>query len=99
MIFLFLENIHKCFYGNIGTLKKGWPFTHFWYGLQFIKHKKTQNPQQEKEIDKFYKKPSNRERVEDSLVEKKVLAYLTEFAKIKDVKINTKDLRNKSEAK
>ena len=66
---------------------------------QFIKHKKTQNPQQEKEIDKFYKKPSNRERVEDNLVEKKVLAYLTEFAKIKDVKINTKDLRNKSEAK
>lgn len=66
---------------------------------QFIEHKKTQNPQQEKEIDKFYKKPSNRERVEDNLVEKKVLAYLTEFAKIKDVKINTKDLRNKSEAK
>ena len=66
---------------------------------QFIKNKKTQNPQQEKEIDKFYKKPSNLERVEDNLVEKKVLAYLTEFAKIKDVKINTKDLRNKSEAK
>jgi len=66
---------------------------------QFIEEKKTENPQQEKEIDKFYKKPSNRERVEDNLIEKKVLAYLTEFAKIKDVKINTKDLRNKSEVR
>ena len=35
---------------------------------------------------KFYKKPSNRERVEENLIEKKVLVYLTEFAKIKDVK-------------
>ena len=66
---------------------------------QFIEEKKTENPQQEKEIDKFYKKPSNRERVEDNLIEKKVLAYLTEFAKIKDVKINTKDIRNKSEVR
>ena len=66
---------------------------------QFIEEKKTENPQQEKEIDKFYKKPSNQERVEDNLIEKKVLAYLTEFAKIKDVKINTKDLRNKSEVR
>jgi len=66
---------------------------------KFIEQKKIENPQQEKEIDKFYKKPSNRDRVEDNLVEKKVLAYLTEFAKIKDVKINTKDLRNKSEVR
>ena len=66
---------------------------------RFIEEKKTENPQQEKEIDKFYKKPSNRERVEENLIEKKVLAYLTEFAKIKDVKIYTKDLRNKSEVK
>ena len=65
----------------------------------FIEEKKTENPQQEKEIDKFYKKPSNRQRIEDNLIEKKVLAYLTEFAKIKDVKVYTKDLRNKSEVK
>ena len=64
-----------------------------------IEYQKSLASQQEKEIDKFYKKPSNRDRVKDNLVEKKVLAYLTEFAKIKDVKINTKDLRNKSEAK
>ena len=66
---------------------------------RFISEKKTENPQQDKEIDKFYKKPSNRQRVEDNLIEKKVLAYLTEFAKIKDVKVYTKDLRNKSEVK
>ena len=66
---------------------------------RFIDEKKTENPQQDKEIDKFYKKPSNRQRVEDNLIEKKVLAYLTEFAKIKDVKVYTKDLRNKSEVK
>ena len=66
---------------------------------RFIEEKKTENPQQDKEIDKFYKKPSNRQRVEDNLIEKKVLAYLTEFAKIKDVKVYTKDLRNKSEVK
>ena len=66
---------------------------------RFSEEKKIENPQQEKEIDKFYKKPSNRERVEENLIEKKVLAYLTEFAKIKDVKIYTKDLRNKSEVK
>ena len=65
----------------------------------FIEEKKIENPQQDKEIDKFYKKPSNRQRVEDNLIEKKVLAYLTEFAKIKDVKVYTKDLRNKSEVK
>ena len=66
---------------------------------RFINEKKTENPQQDKEIDKFYKKPSNRQRVEDNLIEKKVLAYLTEFAKIKDIKVYTKDLRNKSEVK
>ena len=67
--------------------------------VQFIEKKKTENPQQEKEIDKFYKKPSNRERIEDNLIEKKVLAHLTEFAKIKEAKLYTKDLRNKSEVK
>ena len=79
------------------------PSNWYLYFLQKLHKKKFLilcfNNKKPKEIDKFYKKPSNRERVEDNLVEKKVLAYLTEFAKIKDVKINTKDLRNKSEAK
>ena len=64
---------------------------------EFINDKKNENPQQEKEIDKFYKKPSNRQRVEDNIIEKKILAYLKEFAKIKQVKVETKDLRKQSE--
>ena len=64
---------------------------------EFINDKKSENPQQEKEIDKFYKKPSNRQRVEDNIIEKKILAYLKEFAKIKQVKVETNDLRKQSE--
>jgi len=48
------------------------------------------------EIKKYYKKPSNRQRIEDDLLEKKVLDYLTEFAKIKDVKVHTKVLREEA---
>ena len=66
---------------------------------EFINDKKNENPQQEKEIDKFYKKPSNRQRVEDNIIEKKILAYLKEFAKIKEVNLATKDLRKQSEVK
>ena len=55
-------------------------------------------PQSEKEIRKFYKKPSNRKRVEDDLVEKKILDYLEQFAKVKDVEVYTKDLRGQDHA-
>ena len=55
-------------------------------------------PQSEKEIRKFYKKPSNRKRVEDDLVEKKILDYLEQFAKVKEVEVYTKDLRGKDHA-
>ena len=51
------------------------------------------SPQSEKEIRKFYKKPSNRQRIEDDLIEKKILEYLEQFAKVKDVEVHTKDLR------
>ena len=51
------------------------------------------SPQSEKEIRKFYKKPSNRQRIEDDLIEKKILEYLEQFAKVKEVEIHTKDLR------
>ena len=50
-------------------------------------------PQSEKEIRKFYKKPSNRKRVEDDLVEKKILDYLEQFAKVKEVEVYTHALR------
>ena len=55
-------------------------------------------PQSEKEIRKFYKKPSNRKRVEEDLVEKKILDYLEQFAKVKDVEVYTKDLRGQDHA-
>ena len=51
------------------------------------------SPQSKKEIRKFYKKPSNRQRIEDDLVEKKILEYLEQFAKVKEVEVHTKDLR------
>jgi len=54
------------------------------------------SPDNAKEIKKYYKKPSNRQRIEDDLLEKKVLDYLTEFAKIKDVKVHTKVLREEA---
>ncbi len=53
------------------------------------------SPQYSKEIEKYYKKPSNRNKVDDDLLEKKILDYLKEFAKIKQVKVNTKTLREK----
>lgn len=55
-------------------------------------------PKSEKEIRKFYKKPSNRKRVEDDLVEKKILDYLEQFAKVKEVEVYTKDLRGQDHA-
>ena len=50
-------------------------------------------PKQAKEIEKFYKKPSNKTRLEDDLVERKIIDYLMEFVKVKEVKVYTKDLR------
>ena len=56
------------------------------------------SPNSKNEINKFYKKPSNRKRVEDDLQERKIIKYLEQFAKVKDVKVSTKDLReNKNE--
>ena len=51
------------------------------------------SPNSAKEIEKYYKKPSNRTRIEDDLMEKKILDYLQKFAKIKEVDVKTKDLR------
>ena len=55
----------------------------------------SRSPNSEQEIRRFYKKPSNRQRIEDDLTEKKILEFLTQFAKIKEVEVNTKDLREK----
>lgn len=56
----------------------------------------SRSPNSDKEIRRFYKKPSNRQRLEDDLTEKKILEYLTQFAKIKEVEVNTKDLRGEN---
>ena len=55
-------------------------------------------PQSKKEIIKFYKKPSNRKHIEDDLMEKIILEYLEQFAKVKEVEVSTKDLRGKEHA-
>ena len=55
-----------------------------------------ESPKQAKEIEKYYKKPSNKTRIEDDLMEKKIIDYLVNFAKIKEVKVYTKDLRKKN---
>ena len=55
------------------------------------------SPDHSKEIKQYYKKPSNRQRIEDDLIEKKVLNYLEDFTKIKDVKVHTKVLREEAE--
>lgn len=51
------------------------------------------SPGYKDEIEKYYKKPSHRTRIEDDLMEKKILDYLQQFAKIKEVKVKTKDIR------
>lgn len=54
------------------------------------------SPTSEKEIRRFYKKPSNRQRIEDDLIERKVLQHLEQYAKIKEVDVNTKELRGEN---
>ena len=56
----------------------------------------TRSPNSKKEIRRFYKKPSNRQRIEDDLIEKKILEYLDQFAKVKEVEVNTKDIRGEN---
>ena len=58
-----------------------------------IERLKKESPKQAQEIEKFYKKPSNRTRIEDDLMEKKIINYLMNFIKVKEVKVYTKDLR------
>ena len=56
----------------------------------------SRTPNSEKEIRRFYKKPSNRQRIEDDITEKKILEYLGQFAKVKEVEVNTKDIRGEN---
>ena len=55
-------------------------------------------PKSEKEIKRFYKKPSNKKRVEDDLMEKKILNYLEQFTEVKEINVETKKLRENENA-
>ena len=55
-------------------------------------------PKSEKEIKRFYKKPSNKKRIEDDLMEKKILNYLEQFANVNVVEVETKKLRESNNA-
>ena len=57
-----------------------------------------QAPKSEKEIKRFYKKPSNKKRIEDDLMEKKILNYLEQFTQVKEVDVETKKLRENANA-
>ena len=59
---------------------------------------KKRTPKSEKEITRFYKKPSNRKRIEDDLIEQRIITYLEQFAIVKDVKVETKKLRESENA-
>ncbi|MFQ6604584.1 MAG: trigger factor [Fidelibacterota bacterium] len=61
-----------------------------------IQRLKDRSPDYAKDIEKYYKKPSNREKIEDDLMEKKILEYIKQFAKIKEVKVHTKDIRSQA---
>ena len=50
-------------------------------------------PKSEKEIKRFYKKPSNKKRIEDDLMEKKILNYIEQFTQVKELDVETKKLR------
>jgi FKBP-type peptidyl-prolyl cis-trans isomerase (trigger factor) len=53
-------------------------------------------PASDKEIRKFYKKPSNLRHLEDDLMEKKILEVLKQFAKVKEVDVQTNTLRGET---
>ena len=56
------------------------------------------SPKSEQEIKRFYKKPSNRKKIEDDLIEKKIIGYLEQFANVKDVEVKTEQLREMKNA-
>lgn len=55
-------------------------------------------PASDKEIRKFYKKPSNLRHLEDDIMEKKILEVLKQLAKVKEVEVQTNTLRGETGA-
>ena len=66
-------------------------------GDEILRHIK-RTPKSEKEIKRFYKKPSNKKRIEDDLMEKKILNYLEQFANVSEIDVETKKLRENDNA-
>ena len=50
-------------------------------------------PSSEKDIRTYYRKPSNKQKIEDDLLEKNIISFLEEYAKVKEVEVETKTLR------
>ena len=53
------------------------------------------SPGAEKEIKKYYKKPSNRSQLEQEILDKKLFNFLDQFAKVKEIELETRNLRGK----
>ncbi len=53
------------------------------------------SPDAEKEIKNYYKKPSNRAQLEQEILDKKLFNIINQFAKIKDIELETRNLRGK----
>tara|TARA_B100000945_G_scaffold49658_1_gene35306 strand:- start:263 stop:1543 length:1281 start_codon:yes stop_codon:yes gene_type:complete len=53
------------------------------------------SPGAEKEIKKYYKKPSNRSQLEQEILDKKLFNFLNQFAKVKEIELETRNLRGK----
>ena len=53
------------------------------------------NPDNANEISKYYRKPSNKNRLSDELIDRKITEFLKQFAKVKIETIKTADLRKK----
>ena len=53
------------------------------------------SPGAEKEIKKYYKKPSNRAQLEQEILDKKLFNFLNQFAKVKEIELETRNLRGK----
>ena len=60
---------------------------------EFIKEAIEKNESQKAEIERFYKKESNKSKLSDDLLDQKILDMLKEYSKIKEKDTNTADLQ------
>ena len=62
-------------------------------GIILINKLKTQNKSQSSDVEKHFQKNENKKRLQDSMLERKIINFLIQYVKAKDVKISTKELR------